>query len=495
MISKISRSQISILGLSVLLSAVALNVASCSKSSSDPAAVTTTSAFATIIAQELTVASPTSQAGGAGSSFNTLSSRSTVTSMAMPDADSTSEEKSAALVSLLSGPASCSIAITSTNSGRANCYGPSVSYTNHEFDNSNSSWPGGDLGIWESTEPGSSEACVAAQLTSQMRGAVSYVDMGQYITAGMACVASKNGMSPPDVGATLDLASSMAGVVTIDGSAVTVTTATIAREANDTSGNPVYVTSLVGTSGTKTFTVRLKHIPTTADDSTNKGKISVKVSNTGPAQTDGASLEYEKATSTTAKILLKTINSTNATYDPFESGSNKSVKISAGWNNNANYFLGNLDMSDKTGKFVYAWQAGSGDSHTRVFNLILASSGGAVTGTGFYGYGPTMAAGPGAISGMICAWTGPDQTHTPVNRVQRQDLALTGGKFDLTGTSYTVYDPVADCDAAGAMSMTWTTSSGASPRAVNSTTENLRPLAEVNTTIGTLPTAPANVDL
>ncbi|MGE0634741.1 MAG: hypothetical protein AB7O96_20175, partial [Pseudobdellovibrionaceae bacterium] len=68
-----------------------------------------------------------------------------------------------------------------------------------------------------------------------------------------------------------------------------------------------------------------------------------------------------------------------------------------------------------------------------------------------------------------------------------------GGKFVVSGASYTVFDPVADCDADGAMTMSW--NSGASTRAASSTTKNLVPIAEVTTAIGTLPTAPDNVDL
>ncbi|MFZ3230913.1 MAG: hypothetical protein WA160_11960 [Pseudobdellovibrio sp.] len=329
-----------------------------------------------------------------------------------------------------------------------------------------------------------------------MKGAVSFIDMGQYVTAGMACVAAKAGLTPPTASSSLDLTASMVGIVTINGTAVAVSSASIAREANDTSGNPVYLTSLIGTTGTKTFTIRLKHVPTNADDSTNKGKISVMVSNSSPAGTDGASLEYEKVSATTAKILMKTVNSNSASFDPYVSGTNKSVNLSSAWNNNANYLTGDLDLSAKTGKFSYAWQAGSGDSHTRVFNLILTAGGGATTGTGFFGFGPTMSAGPGAISGMICAWTGPDQTHAQVAFVQRQNLALTSGIYTVSGASYTVFDPVADCEAAGAMSMSWAPAgTSASPRVVSTTTNNLVPVAEVATVIGTLPTAPANVDL
>lgn len=105
-----------------------------------------------------------------------------------------------------------------------------------------------------------------------------------------------------------------------------------------------------------------------------------------------------------------------------------------------------------------------------------------------------MQTGPGAISGMICAWTGPDVSgsKTVQSKVQRQNLTLSSGKFIVSGTSQTVFDPVVDCEASGSMSMSW--NSGASTRSVNSTTENLAGISEVATVIGSLPSAPSNVD-
>ncbi|OFZ28800.1 MAG: hypothetical protein A2622_06880 [Bdellovibrionales bacterium RIFCSPHIGHO2_01_FULL_40_29] len=469
--------------------------ANCSASTDEASGSERLTSFATILSEELTVSSPTSQSGGARSAVQRFSSNG-VSTMGMPDSDSTAEEKSEALTELLGTPATCAIAITLDNSGRANCYGPSVNYVDHDFDDTaDGSWPGGDLGIWEPTEPGTTEACVAAQLTRQMKGAVSLVDMGQYVSAGMGCVASKGGFALPGEGASIDIAASMSGMVTVNMAPVTVSAATIGREANDTSGNPVYVTSLVGTAGTKTFTIRLKHVPTAVDDSTNKGKISVTVSDSG-AGTDGASLEYEKLTASTGKLLLKTTNANTPGFDPFISSTNKSIDFNKAWNNNGNQLIADVNLTDKTGKFAYAWQAGQGDTHSRAFNLIVTESSGVVSGTGFFGYGPQMQSGAGAIDGIICAWTGPDQNHTIFPNVQRQNLTKTAGVFEVSGTSYTVYDPVhADCEAEAPMTMNWTTTSGASPRTAASTTNNLVPVAEVTSVMGTLPTLPTNVDL
>jgi hypothetical protein len=461
----------------------------------------TLSEFATAIAEDMVLTSPTAQRSGA-SIFSTgpqYVTNGEVVAMAGPEAEDSPKEKKEALETLLASaaPSTCAIALTLQNAGRASCYGPSVNWINHEFNNTSGTWPGGDLGIWKDSEP-SGEACVAAQLNAQMKGVISFVDAAQFIGASIACVANKNGDSLPSTASTsLNVTSSMAGIVTINSTALTVTSAIIARDADDSFGNPVYITTLSGTAGTKTFDIRIKHVSTAADDSTNKGKISVKIVNSsGPGSTDGASLEYEKASSTSGKLLLKKINFTGTSGDPFVSPSNYSVDYGKAWNNNADYLLAAIDPSKFTGTYAYAWQAGNGDSHTRTFNAILSESGGTVTGSTFFGYGPTMQTGPGSITGMICAWTGPDQNHTPVSKVQRENIALVSGTFVVSGTTNITFDPVADCEAntsGTTMVMGWNNTGVSETRSVSNTTENLSLLSEVAAAL-TLPTAPTNVD-
>lgn len=468
---------------------VAINSCSGSSSSSDSAS-TATSALAQLLAEEMVLASPTAKQSSAlmleGPRYF---SDGDVVYLEAPSADDSAQEKKEALEKMLSStpPSSCAISINTHNAGRANCYGPSVNYTNHDSGGGNGSWPGGDLGIWEESEIG--EACSAAQLNAQMKGAISYIDAAQFITAGVACVATKKGSTLPASGATLDLTADMAGQVSINGTALTVTLASIARASDDASGNPVYVTTIEGAAGSNTYSIRLKHIPTSSDDSTNKGKISIKaVTNAG---TDGLSLSYEKTSATEGKMLLKKINSNNTSFDPFVSSTDFTVDYSKAWNNNADYFLALINPSNYTGVFSYAWQAGNGDSHSRVFNAKISESSGSVTGSAFFGFGPTMQAGPGSIAGMICAWTGPDSTHTPVSKVQRQNIELSAGKFIVSGTSNTVFDPVADCESTQ-IQMNW--NNGQSTRNGSATTENLSNLTEVSSVIGTLPAEPTNID-
>lgn len=348
-----------------------------------------------------------------------------------------------------------------------------------------------------------------------MKGVASLVDVGMFTMAGMACVAKTKGHALPTVSANIDLTTEMAGHVTVNGTALTVTQAQLAREA-DVSGSPVYVYSFSGTAGTKTYTIRLKHVSLDSTDATYRGKISVQVGDSNPSAKSGncgpstatggqdaVSMAYEKASSTSATILLKSANFCGSDADPFVSATDYYVDLTKeyttttvekGWGNNANYFIAAFNPETYAGQYSYAWQAGKGDSHTRTFNTILSgSSATTLSGSSFFGFGPKVQAGAGAISGMICAWTGPDQNHTPVSEVQRQDITMTSGVFTPTA-SFTTYDPVAACNTNSAMIMTWTTSSGASPRDASATTKNLVPLSEVTTTFGASPAAPTEVD-
>jgi hypothetical protein len=243
------------------------------------------------------------------------------------------------------------------NAGRANCYGPTINFTNHPGGTNPTSLPGGDLGIWSATETASGEACAAAQLNQQMRGVASQVDSGLFAMAGLICIADVSGQSLPAVGSSLDLTSSLSGLVTINGTAITLTAATLAREADTTEGYPVYVSTIQGSD----YFFRLKHIATIADNTTFKGKLSISTPNN-----DKTSISYVKASNTSVVYELKSVNGSSSAW---VSSTDFTAKVASGWQNNANYLLANYDPSTGDGNYLYAWQAGSGDSHARVFNV------------------------------------------------------------------------------------------------------------------------------
>ena len=226
------------------------------KSTTDSTTTASLSSFADSVAEDMLVASPTATRSVTGFS---VSDAGTFADTASPS-DGLKKKKDAVEALLAStAPATCAISLTIQNSTSANCYGPSVAYTNHSFNASSGSWPGGDLGIWEPTAT-SGEACASDQLNSRLKGVASYADLAIFMMSGMACVANKNSLSLPAASASLVLTTQMVGNLNINGSSADVTSAVIYRDA-DVSGTRVYRYTLTATQGTKTYTLRTKHNP------------------------------------------------------------------------------------------------------------------------------------------------------------------------------------------------------------------------------------------
>lgn len=477
-----------------------------------------------IINQSCSGGGSSSGGGGGGSSVNSLAFPNDL-AVASPTASSSTlmmgysndlgafaidsgakaSDKKQAMEQVLSNSngAGCSIAITTIAPTNATCYGPQLSYQNHPDGTASGNCPGsapfssypclptGDLGIWTATES-TGEACAAAELNSRIKGVASQVDAGLFTMAGMICALKLSGQSEPTLGNTVDLTSSLSGKITIDGQVVSLTSATIT--ATTATAGTAYVSQILGTtnSGTKVYSIRLKHIPTNSDNSTYTGKLSIsKIQAGAPGQVDATSILYNKSSASSTIYELRSANFSGSSTDPYVSSTNKSVKLTTGWANNANYIITQYDPSTFTGNVLYAWQAGSGDSHTRVFNANISGTTNP-TGTAYFGFGPNFGSGSGygSITGMICNWAGPGNSHTPVTKVQKQTMTTSGGKF-VVSTSNITYDPVNACESNSGTfqystnATTWTTA--------NTTTENLVSQSEVASNI-TAPTAPTDVD-
>jgi len=418
--------------------------------------------------------------------------------------------------------ADCRVSITLVNAGNSPCYGPSMDYTDHPGASTpnSGSFPGGDTGIWEATDS-ASQACAAAQLNSRVNGSASYADAGLFGTASLLCAARVTSAGSPAVGSSVDLTSSMTDLISINATAVTVTAATLSREADTTGGFPVYVSEIVGTSGTTTYTLRMKHIPTGTGSDINEtfqGKVSVKIAandgtkpgncstSSATGHTIATSVEYERSSATAEKFLVKDAQFCGSDADPFVSATNftvdhsKTVGMSTpkGWGNNANFLAASLDPSTLVGNYAYAWQAGAGDSNARALSVNLAASGTDLNGTAFFGFANAISAGSfdGSITKMICAWTGPGSNHTGVSEVQRQTMTKSASDTFFSSVSANItYDPVNSCESSSAgFEVEWTGVSG-SPmaRTANTTTKDLVALSTVASSF-TAPTAPTSIE-
>lgn len=446
----------------------------------------------------LSIASPT--ASSSTSSQALAEGKLAVTST------STAAEKNTAVEAVLGG-SSCAVSLNLLSADKADCYGPQVTYANHPSGHLNA--PSGDLGIWDASVA-SGEACSADQLNKRLQGVSSMVDTGIFATAGLICAAKAAGSDLPAVGATLTLTTNMSGLVTVNGTALTISTATLARTTDDSDGNAVYVTTIVGTAGTNTYTIRVKHIPTSTDNSTYKGKLSIAIGDstnftqgnnctniTGAAAgtTTGTSILYSKS-ATAVVYQLKNAQFCGNNVDPYVSSTDKTVDLTAkasntnvdGWANNANYLLASYHPTTFVGTFKLAWQAGQNDGKTRTFNAVTTTNG----GTAYFGFGADIAAttGVGDITGIHCNWLSGLASGVSTAKAQKQTMTVSSGKF-VASTSNITFDPVDSCESS---SSTFTvTPSGGTARAANTTTMDLVDVTEISSNISTV-TAPTNVD-
>jgi hypothetical protein len=128
-----------------------------------------------------------------------------------------------------------------------------------------------------------------------------------------------------------------------------------------------------------------------------------------------------------------------------------STDANNGWAGNWNYLNFDFDPSTEVGTYAYSWQAGKGDSNSRVFNVSKSSASDAV---GYFGFGPDVrnstssctgrATDIGKIKGMICNWAGPGNAHSYQNFVQKQVITKSSGIWGVTSENI-LYNPVNTC--------------------------------------------------
>lgn len=372
-----------------LLSLILISLLSISCSNDSTTAATSSSSSSsstTAFPTSFAISSPTIGATAFSASLSEEESLApfTTDTVSASDTIASKVEKLDAIVAA-STAAECAVSLSLSSSGNATCYGPSLTYTGHpDGAPANGSLPGGDLGIWSSTGTGG-EACAASQLNARMRGVSSYVDLGLFTMASVVCVLQTNSQSLPALGASVDLTSLMSGKLTINGTAATVTAASISRSSTDSGGQPVYTTSITATqSSNLTYDIRLKHIPLESSNATYKGKVSVQVSNStgtrdGNCQdsasqgtNEATSVTYEKSSSTNVRVMLKSAGFCSASADPYVSTTDFTVDLTkvssggvpSGWGGNGNYVLAEYNPEAGTGTYYYGWQAGKGDGNT-----------------------------------------------------------------------------------------------------------------------------------
>ncbi len=395
-------------------------------------------------------------------------------------------DRKTAIQDLLSetNASNCKFTIDLTVGGNANCYGPQVNRDQTEGAlpagwSGLTQLPGGDVGMWNETNGPDNEACAAAQITSVVEFTSSRAHFSNLMGATLYCFANNTSSVgfPADVGESITLNSSQKSALGFsDGVKVLDVISAKISKIEDVSGNEGmrYETEGTVTEGPKVYTFKsvVQHYELAG--SLYKGRVSYYIQepgaeNMGNCPSAGSSKDktyaghqtYEKASSSELVMELDSgtfcglsdpLDATEFTVDP--GYSYNPIGQTDGWADNWNYGLFRFDpRSDEPtfmdGKYMYAWQAGHGDSHTRVFNAVL-ESGASRTGTAYFGFGPPVldaegvaTADRGKIQGMICAWL--EGSDTPQAFVQRQTLELDTDKW-ISVDSDIRYAPVNACE-------------------------------------------------
>ena len=113
---------------------------------------------------------------------------------------------------------------------------------------------------------------------------------------------------------------------------------------------------------------------------------------------------------------FSSINGNHASY--FDTSGNNEILPNAAWSSNISQTVINRNLTSNENKMTYAWQAGTGDSHSRAFNATTNES----TGVGYawYGYAAKFDQTGGThtdavIEKMICNWAGDGNDHNVSN--------------------------------------------------------------------------------
>lgn len=492
--------------------------------SSDSTTGSSSTAITTAYPSDLAVTSPTSSSSATATSISKgMEAGGVAKATATPPTVTAQQQKIKDILNATS-VSGCTFSVDFTKQPpSATCYGPTLNFSNHPDGTGVTQLPQGDLGIWTETDAGTGEACVAAKTNSLVGEIITNATMAQELVAAVLCRAKLAGKGLPEKGASQDLKTEAAAVITDGGLPMTIGTASIARATDDSGTSPVFTTAITGvvtfsagagTTPSDAFEMNLKHIPAAvADNSTYKGRLSLKINrSSGTLQafeslgncsgsnglTDAMSIEYHKTSETALTYAMRRAEFCGIDASPFDSLGNvdpaakKSAGKPQGWANDGHYALFNLNPSDGSGNFQYAWQAGSGDGNTRVLNVKVDSGG--TTGCGYFGFGPDIAAGStvGSIDRMICNWAGPGNSHTGVSKAQRQCFTKSGGKYVSNASNLAItYAPTNACDKTAAQNFSYQNGDGTQPVAATAdVTNNLIGLTQIDVTAPTYPSVP-----
>jgi len=370
----------------------------------------------------------------------------------------------------------------------ANCFGPDIPFSDHNDvggadPQRNGTLPTGDLGMWTATSTEEidnafgTRPCSVAQLTRLMSPRKKAAVQSLVLTAAMRRIVAANRLDMPASGATLDITARLQALLPAQDH-VTLSAATISRSANtltyrvrgtDATVNQtveVLVTHRPGGSaaqhgGTMLVTVlgRSNQPGYGCEDAQTNGVYNVAWMHSVRYVREGNDVHFSgragrycghgDAAQANLGATIAALTDSGELDPAVVRGAN-----ARGWKADFHRFAGSMDRQTHAGNFAYAWQAGSGDSHSRMFAVTAGYNTvtEARTAKAYYGYAAPIGTTTGSLLGMICNWAGPGNSHVPQDKFQYQAVSLVSAADEWAiDTSKIAYAPTNNCNSTGAM--------------------------------------------
>ncbi len=352
----------------------------------------------------------------------------------------------------------------------ADCYGPKMFYENHPEgpdgpvfgSDPYPSLPTGDLGIWSETNDGT-EACIAAQLNGRMAAFKDQSYIGLMNVASMIRVYIDDGNTWPDdlsAGTTEDVTSLMNAVGVSD---TTFNSATIELSADGSQWTYTAALTYTHMGTDHEIEVSLIHVPG-SDANEYEGLLTYMADGTfdppGNCSTSdvtlNGSLHYVRNSEDDIRSQSRAVtmcdHGESALSEAVQSSviTGNVVSTSANWSDNYQQFTAEFDPATLGGHYSYVWQAGKMDSHSRILNVGLQA---VTAGEGYFGFGDQVGTTDGSITGFICNWAGPGNSHMPQQYAQRQNITLNAATsvFEPSNSAASdiTYAPTTTCEYDG----------------------------------------------
>ncbi len=353
-------------------------------------------------------------------------------------------------------------------SRHAACFGPSMDYRDHPDGTDRSgqiaTLPGGDLGIWAHYDATSGHVCAAAQLNEQLSAA------RQRTTAGLLLMAATVRQLHADEqqllldGGSVNVADRLQaqGVAGIE-----FDHASVARDP-DTGSWHYHVTlqqfdSALGDARSSDIALLFNPSPNgvpeefsgllqiSAEDSVDSGNCpdaAVRHLSSVAFQR----LQHQQIRSEYRHGMYCGHAAIGSGFDPsgqVDPGYSQ-LLFDDGWANDFSVFQAEFNPTNNAGSYAYSWQAGAGDSHSRVLNVGIVGPD-ALHGDAWFGYGQSLVTASdrvGTINGFICNWAGPGADHSLIERAQYQSLMLDENALQIAvgeGGSNITFAPTNAC--------------------------------------------------